>query len=324
MNILGNEQKALFEKDKNEVGYPEAEKRYYDLYYRLRKENENKFYNKLTLQQKQSFHKILLLTFIIKNKLSGFSYEIIKNNRQSTARPIIFAITHIGKFDVEIMSEAIREHYTLLSGDYEHMQGTINEFFLGLNGVVYLNESVKSDRASAVEKMIDVLLDGGNLMYFPEGNWNLSPNLPVLPCYWGIVNVAKKGNAIIVPIAIEQYDKHFKINIGENIDMRLYGDTVEEKSKAITVLRDCFATLKYEIWETEPLERAEITKSYWRDYVEKRLSEWPGSNENDILATTYKPKGITKNSEAFAHLQKLSVNHHTAFLFNKDLKGQGD
>lgn len=56
-------------------------------------------------------------------------------------------------------------------------------------------------------------------MYFPEGTWNLSPNLPVLPCFWGIVEIAQKGNAIIVPVAAEQYGKHFKINIGCNLDI---------------------------------------------------------------------------------------------------------
>ena len=68
-------------------------------------------------------------------------------------------------------------------------------------------------------------------MYFPEGTWNLSSNLPMLPCYWGIVDVAKKGNAIIIPVAADQYGKHFKINVGKNIDMNLYGDTKEEKTR---------------------------------------------------------------------------------------------
>ncbi len=67
--------------------------------------------------------------------------------------------------------------------------------------------------------MIGHLRAGGNLMYFPEGTWNLSPNLPVLPCFWGIVEIAQKGNAIIVPVAAEQYGKHFKINIGCNLDI---------------------------------------------------------------------------------------------------------
>ena len=31
-------------------------------------------------------------------------------------------------------------------------------------------------------------------MYFIEGTWNLTLNLPMLPCYWGIFDIAKKVN----------------------------------------------------------------------------------------------------------------------------------
>lgn len=86
-------------------------------------------------------------------------------------------------------------------------------------------------------------------MYFPEGTWNLTPNLPMLPCYWGIVDIAKQGGAVVIPVAAEQYGKHFKINIGENFDMNAYGEGIAEKARAIADLRDVLATLKYEIWE---------------------------------------------------------------------------
>ena len=155
----------------------------------------------------------------LKNRLGGFSYEIIKDERMTTERPIIFAITHVGKFDIEVISEAIKEQYYLLSGDYEHIQGIIDAPFLALNGVIYFNEKDKDDRKLVSKKMINHLNDGGNLMYFIEGTWNITPNLPMLPCYWGIVDVARNGKAIIIPVACEQYGKKFKVNIGKNFDM---------------------------------------------------------------------------------------------------------
>lgn len=48
-------------------------------------------------------------------------------------------------------------------------------------------------------------------------------------------------------MAVEQYGKHFKINIGENFDTSLYGENSKEKRRAIRELRDMLATLKYEI-----------------------------------------------------------------------------
>lgn len=150
-----------------------------------------------------------MLVYKIKNRLGGFSYELINDKREKTNRSIIFAVTHVGKFDIEVISESIKDHYYLLSGDFEHIQGIIDAPFLGLNGVIYFNEKDKIDRKLASERMIEHLKKHGNLMYFPEGTWNLSLNLPMLPCYWGIVKVAQESNAIIIPVAADQYGKHF-------------------------------------------------------------------------------------------------------------------
>ncbi len=47
----------------------------------------------------------------MKNQVGGFTYEIIRDKRIPTQRPVIFAVTHVGKFDIEVVSEAIKDHY---------------------------------------------------------------------------------------------------------------------------------------------------------------------------------------------------------------------
>ena len=321
MNILAEEQKKLYEKGITEEELKKREEAFLKLYYKLRKKDEEKIWNRLSLKQRQKIHWIILNIYRIKNRLGGFNYELINNEREKTDRPIIFAVTHVGKFDIEVVSEAIKDHYYLLSGDYEHIRGIIDSPFLSLNGVFYFNEKVKDDRKLVTEKMINHLNDGGNLMYFIEGTWNLSPNLPMLPCYWGIVNIAKEGNAIIVPIAAEQYGKNFKINIGKNFDMTKYEDTIEGKSCAINDLRDVLATLKWEIWETEPqLIREDIIGDEWTNYVSERFKEWPYFNEEYIEGLIYKPKDVVTRQEAYGPIKKLVPNRNNAFLFNKRLK----
>lgn len=323
MNVLADKQKELLELKKilTEEEYKIKEKEYLDLYYKLRELNDKRFYSKLTLEQRKKLHKFILTIYKIKNKIGNFSYEVIKDERKYTDRPIIFALTHVGKFDIEVTSEAIKDHYYLLSGDFEHIQGIIDSPFISLNGVIYFNENVKDDRKLASEKMIQHLNNNGNLMYFPEGTWNLSPNLPMLPCYWGIVDVAKKGNAIIIPVAAEQYGKHFKINIGRNIDMNLYGDSKQEKTRAINDLRDCLAKLKWEIWETEPvLNRGELTGREWDQYVSERFREWPYFNEEYINNLIFKPKDVVDREKVYGPIKKLIPNKNNAFLYNKRLK----
>lgn len=76
---------------------------------------------------------------------------------------------------------------------------------LALNGLVYCDTESKSDRKIAKE----VLKNNKNLLIYPEGVWNLTPNLLSLPLFPGIIDIAKDTGADIVPIAAEQYDKDF-------------------------------------------------------------------------------------------------------------------
>lgn len=320
MNILAEEQKKAYDINLSSEEREKKQEEFLKLYYKLRTEDEGKIWNRLSLEQRKKIHKIILGIYKLKNRLGGFSYETIKDERTTTERPIIFAVTHVGKFDIEVISEAIKDHYYLLSGDYEHIQGIVDSPFLALNGVIYFNEKDKEDRKLVSNKMINHLNTGGNLMYFIEGTWNITPNLPMLPCYWGIVDIAKKGNAIIVPVACDQYGKKFKINIGKNFDMQNYGDGTEEKTRAINDLRDTLSTLKWEIWETEDkLIRSEMTGNEWEEYIAERFREWPYFNEEYIAGLIYKPKDVVEHDDVYAPVKKLIPNRNNAFLFNKRL-----
>lgn len=322
MNVLAEKQKRIFEDGITDLERLKREKEFLILYKEMREKNDKRFYSKLSLEQRKKLHKLILLIYKIKNKLGGFSFELIKDERSSTDRPIIFAVTHVGKFDIEVISESIKDHYYLLSGDFEHIQGIIDAPFIALNGVIYFNEKDKEDRKSASNRMINHLKQQGNLMYFPEGTWNLSSNLPVLPCYWGIVDVARESNAIIIPVAADQYDKHFKINIGKNFDVLKYDNNLSGKANAIKDLRDEMATLKWEIWETERVSRNEIKSDEWEKYIEDRLKEWPYFNENYIKDLIFKPKNVVESSEVYDFFEKMIPNERNAFLYNKRLKGK--
>lgn len=56
-------------------------------------------------------HPLLLLLIHIKNKRAGFQIKLLENNSIPTDRPKIFCVTHIGKFDIEVVLEIIKEHY---------------------------------------------------------------------------------------------------------------------------------------------------------------------------------------------------------------------
>lgn len=138
---------------------------------------------------------------------------------------------------------------------------------------------------------------------------------------FGIIEVAKQANADIIPIAIEQYEKDFYIAVSANFSIQQYlnaKDDFEMKSVAILDLRDQMATLKWDIWDALPqVKRKEIENNYFQEFVDKRLSQWHGFTYEEVRSREFRFKGVTENTEAFAHLQNISANHNTAFLFNK-------
>ena len=287
------------------------------LYWKLREKNDRSVFGQLSLSTRQKMHLIFLAAYRVINRINGIRV-IVSGESIPSEGPFIFAATHVGKYDVEAIGEAIRSHFYLLSGDFENLQGGMEQIFLNLNGVFYFRETDAADRKSVVQKMIQHLRDGGNMLYYPEGAWNFSPNLPVQPLFPGIIRVAKEGNARIVPIGAEQYGKRFVIRVGDPMNPNDYPDI----DSALEALRDQMATLKWFIWDAEPCaQRRELHPDLWEHYIDDRLTEWPGFSREHIAGLVYRPRNITKPLAAFAFMDKLIPCRENAFLFNKQSSG---
>lgn len=269
------------------------------------------------------------------HKISG-KKKIVKQKN----RPIIFAVTHIGKYDIEMVGLAIKKHYYLLDGDPNFMYRTFDGYFEEANGVVYVDETSDSDKQVSKETCIRLLNLGANIMWFIEGIWNFRENLPMLKCAFGVIEAAIKSNAIIVPVSIEQYgknDKDFYINIGDNFYAEDYlprdSEDKEPKIVAIYDLMDRMATLKYGIWKHFPALRKDIPEDYWEQYKARRTAEWPYLTEKAIKEREFeakyyisylngKPelKEYVTPEKAFAHLKTIEPNMGNAFMFAKHKK----
>lgn len=293
-----------------------------DYYIRLRKYlyEKDELVKNVQLRKKLYFltSKILKAQRLVnQNKIT-----IINDLNKKTDKPKIFAVTHIGKFDIEIILEALKEHAYVLLGDPKYMYKTIDGIFLWLNGVIYVDVYNKEDRKIAKETAIKVLQKGGNVMWFIEGIWNLSPNQIVHPSSFGVIEGVLRGEAVIVPIAIEQYDKNFCVNIGSAIDYQpnqnCYKEEFLTKKMAIRDLRDKLAMLKWGIWKEQGIfKREEIPNDYYQQYVETRLNEWPHFTIEEIKERIFKEEDIFEFEEVFEFLQKIEYNDNNAFLLKK-------
>ena len=246
----------------------------------------------------------------------------VNGSIQKTNRPIIFAVSHIGMYDVEVVLQTIQKHVYMLSADEEAMYRTFDGWFFDANGVIYVDPEDKADRKIAMETAIKFLRKGRCLLWCPEGTWNLSPNYVILPIHYGIIEAAVRANAIIIPIGLEQYDKTYSIdfivNIGDAFDPKRHLDgelTREQKIVLAERLRSDMAKLKMDAWES--VSRTNIGPDYWETFIAKRLAEWPYYSIDIIHRREFNPKGFTSPSKAFEHLHHLIPCWENAFLFRK-------
>ena len=283
-----------------------------------RKIKLDKPYDVKALKLAKTLFPFFLRLLKIKRIISGGKINIINNcYYNKNEKPVIFAITHVGKYDIERVYEALNEHSILLFGTPEDVHGTFDGFMLEKILVNYLDINDKEDRKVVKRQMIKDLKNGANIMWFPEGTWNISPNLLVLPIRYGIIEVALEANVPIVPIALE-YDldnKIYYINIGENF----YANKYLNKIDAITELRDTLATLKWEIFEGLSLiNRKDIDSSYWNNYTNNLASEWHNVNFKQEEKYIFNNELLHSTEIAFNHLQNIIPSLKTAFPFNKN------
>lgn len=124
------------------------------------------------------------------------------------------------------------------------------------------------------------------MLIYPEGIWNLTENLPVMKIFPGAVQAAKECNVPIVPIAIEQRDKHFLLNVGKTF----YVEGMEE-GDAVQLLRDTLASLKWEIWEYLPREKREdIPEGYYERFLQERVAECAGFSVELVEGRMFRDK----------------------------------
>lgn len=255
------------------------------------------------IKERKKIHPILLKLIEIDRKLSHEEITIIGDKRVKTDRQKVYACTHIGGNDIQRTFEAIKDHAYLFLGDPEGIYTDLTGVILSLNGAICLETNNKKDRHIAYMRSLELLKKHGSLLIYPEGAWNITDNLLVTKLYEGAVKMAKQTNSEIVPIAIEQYDNNFFINIGKNY-MPCEDLTIEEENRK---LRDILATLKWEIFESQGYKkREEIDEFYGENFRKAIIDKCEyGFTEQDVYDTMYKDKNEVSYDEVFEFRKRL-------------------
>lgn len=263
-------------------------------------------------------HRILVPLMKAELYMAGKRLYILRDDRKKTARPIIFCPTHIGGVDIEMSFLAIHTSCWLVLGNPRELYKSINGMMLQMNGWIPLDVLDKQDRAAAKAQMKALLEKHGNLLLFPEGTQNISPNALVGHLYVGAVDLAITCKADIVPIAIGRNNNDYYFILGENISYE--GCAYEDRFRLTNELRDCMATLKWEIIEHLPaIKRSELPETAYDDFIKSiiTMNTEYSLTVKDIKAEQFHPKGITDPEDGLAFLHQLIPKRENAFLLTQ-------
>ncbi len=232
---------------------------------------------------------------------------VIVNGMKPTDTNAIFAVNHSSKYDIPYVCELIGKHSYVLIG--QQPLEAIDRIAFYLNGAVWVDRKNRFDKNRAKEKMIALLNCNANIVMFPEGTWNLTPSKPMLPLYWGIIDIAGKTQKPIIPVILEYTGKKCYVSFGEQMHI----NPSDDKRKRIEDLADSLASLKWQIWENYSDTGCDSVDD-WNEEVAKRIAEYPK------LDYEYEQSVVRKEIYAFEEiidLRKITPALENAFLFNK-------
>lgn len=286
-------------------------------YAELRKYNYRNGEKLKGIEVRKKIH--FLVDFILKiDQILSKEDIIVINDKHisNLEKPKIFACTHIGGNDIQRTFQVIKEPAYLMLGDPGILYKMPIYQGLKLNGVIPLETSDREDRKIAYKKSVQLLQNGGNLLIFPEGAWNVTPSSIVMKIFTGTVRLAKETGADIIPIGVEQYDNNFYFNIGENYSIPF------ESQKSVSYyndeLREKLATLKWEIMELQPiLERKSIPENYMKYFQEEivnRCNYGYGFSLEDAIKESFHDKNVISEDEVFSFLENIEINMNNCFL----------
>lgn len=254
--------------------------------------------NKSELNFKKKIYPITntLLKIVIKHKIKKY-YNLIKtdgnnldeknflynNELNKSSKPRIIVMNHSNVHDFPIINQVLKKHFIILS-DQNNIEG-INGLVINMNGCVCLDRENKESRKQAFKKLKEVLELGHDILIMPEGTWNLTDSIPMLPFSWGVIKLALETKVNIQPVALEYDDKNCYVNIGEEINVQNFKD----KKEGYNYLRDNLATLRWNLWELKgKYNREELSKDEFDNYIKNLLSEYPRMDYNEEKKIIYK------------------------------------
>ncbi len=282
--------------------------------------------------------------------LAGGQIECVTDGLENIPDgPCIFASTHQGLLDNLCWIPSNPKHCLILHAADTSKALVFAQMCIGLI-LIDKNADNPQSRMNSKLDIIEILLKGNSIYWCPEAAWNLSPNKLHLPMRYGIIDVARKSTAPIIPMVTEftydtstEKEKITKMHIryGKPIYISLTDDLKEKFED----YKESISTMRWDLIEEKGVfKRSLISKNDYVNYLKGNINNLAmkskkttgremldlengsiyGSVDDFYLFHHINEIPFDDNDEflepeEIRRLKNLTPNKNNAFLFNKRL-----
>ncbi len=228
--------------------------------------------------------------------------------------PAIFAHNHQGILDTFAWIPTLERHCVILHGS------EVNKLLLlcqSNTGLVLVKKGDKENNQKAKLDMIQLLLEGHSVVYFPEGTWNLSPNKLLLPMSYGFLDTARKANVPVVPVVNEYTydhsgDKEKIVKIHTRYGKPIYISPEDDIKEKLEEYETAMATMMFELIEEKGIyNREDITNEQYAMHLKESYKNlalgklnWEKESKNIFGA----------GKDPFNHLNEVPLDENLEYV----------
>ena len=268
---------------------------------------------------------------ILMKLLSAFMdyKQVIERKIDIPQEPVIWCPTHCFKDDIAASIGAARHAY-IMFGSIPAFFNSFDGIGAYINGVVLCNRKVKASKRAAVEASKRLLDMGLDMLLFPEGVWNKTPDKLLLDFWPGAYRLAKETGCKIVPVIHYLADPHKKYK--GNVIHTVIADPISmeglDEQEGLALLRDTMATWYFCLMEKygqstreELLNGFETANDAWESYMAMHTDMKYYDREIELCAD-YRPKHIVRPEDVWqsvANIQNIHAGNAAHVRYAREL-----
>ena len=286
--------------------------------------------------RKQINHLIKIIgSFTLSNKqIIENRNELMNNDTTQDSKiiipnePVIWAANHAFKDDTLATILSIKRNAYILFGSLPQFYNTFDGITAWLNGVIMTNRKVSKSKHASVDKAVYAIKNGADLMIFPEGVWNKSPNHLMLKIWPGIYRICVETGAKVIPVAHYIRDctcKEQNNPIHTVIDNPIRIDNMSETA-ALNYLRDIICTWYYLMMEKYGKSTREqevgtymTSKAAWEQKLIDRVATVDRYDTEIEFTADYRPRD-NRIDEIWGPVANIKNITNDNILFIEDAK----